>query len=82
MNKEINPFMFIPLMLIAYWVIIILFVNYNESIQYRILRYTGIVQFNWYYTQCNASVSKLHTETVPAQHNTRHKANGRQTDGR
>jgi hypothetical protein len=27
-------------------------------------------------------VSKLHTETVPAQHNTRHKANGRQTDGR
>ena len=29
-----------------------------------------------------ASVSKLHTETVPAQHNTRHKANVRQTDGR
>ncbi len=28
------------------------------------------------------NVSKLHTETVPAQHNTRHKANGRQTDGR
>ncbi len=27
-------------------------------------------------------MSKLHTETVPAQHNTRHKANGRQTDGR
>ena len=28
------------------------------------------------------TVSKLHTETVPAQHNTRHKANVRQTDGR
>ncbi len=27
-------------------------------------------------------MSKLHTETVPAQHNTRHKANGRQIDGR
>ena len=27
-------------------------------------------------------VSKLHTETVPAQHNTRHKANVRQTNGR
>jgi len=27
-------------------------------------------------------MSKLHTETVPAQHNTRHKANVRQTDGR
>ena len=27
-------------------------------------------------------LSKLHTEKVPAQHNTRHKANGRQTDGR
>ena len=29
-----------------------------------------------------AVLSKLHTETVPAQHNTRHKANVRQTDGR
>jgi hypothetical protein len=29
-----------------------------------------------------ALLSKLHTETVPAQHNTRHKANIRQTDGR
>ncbi len=27
-------------------------------------------------------LSKLHTETVPAQHNTRHKANVRQKDGR
>ncbi len=27
-------------------------------------------------------VSKLHTEVVPAQHNTRHKANVRQTDER
>ncbi len=26
--------------------------------------------------------SKLHTEVVPAQHNTRHKANVRQTDER
>ncbi len=25
-------------------------------------------------------LSKLHTEVVPAQHNTRHKANVRQTD--
>ena len=29
-----------------------------------------------------AEMSKLHTETVPAQHNTRHKANVRQADGR
>ncbi len=29
-----------------------------------------------------ANLSKLHTETVPAQHNTGHKANVRQTDGR
>jgi hypothetical protein len=29
-----------------------------------------------------AAMSKLHTETVPAQHNTRHKANVRQADGR
>ncbi len=28
----------------------------------------------------NSDVSKLHTEVVPAQHNTRHKANVRQTD--
>ena len=34
-NKEIYSFMFIPLMLIAYWVIIILFVFNSESIQYR-----------------------------------------------
>ncbi len=27
-------------------------------------------------------MSKLHTEVVPAQHNTRHKANVRQTDER
>ncbi len=32
--------------------------------------------------QVKSLVSKLHTETVPAQHNTRHKANVRQTDGR
>ena len=49
-----KPFYVHSLMLIAYWVIIILFVLNSESIQYRILRYTGIVQFNWYYNsmQC------------------------------
>jgi hypothetical protein len=31
---------------------------------------------------CMKLMSKLHTEVVPAQHNTRHKANVRQTDER
>ncbi len=33
------------------------------------------------YSELQVHVSKLHTETVPAQHNTRHKANVRQADG-
>jgi hypothetical protein len=32
------------------------------------------------YPYRNGTVSKLHTEVVPAQHNTRYKANVRQTD--
>ncbi len=46
--------MFIPLMLIAYWVIIILFVYIQRINTILDILYSSIVQFTWYHTQCNA----------------------------
>ncbi len=45
-------------MLIAYWFIIILFVINRRINTIPDIIYSGIVQFTWYYIQCNVSVSK------------------------
>ncbi len=41
-----------------------------------------IVMVWWEGVQCKEHRCQSYTQTVPAQHNTRHKANVRQTDGR